>query len=115
ECGTYNGTIVSFSDQFASNAKEQDGRIKEFRQLKLASDSKFQHIPDTTKERQRYSTSPVHRARERAHTPVSNSSSTLNRFRADPIIDFQVSRRTRASTISSRRGSSSTTRSTRTL
>ncbi|MFM7983641.1 MAG: hypothetical protein ACKPKO_30390, partial [Candidatus Fonsibacter sp.] len=43
--------IVSVSDSFASNADEEDqnGLIKEFRQLKIANDSKFQHIPDTTK------------------------------------------------------------------
>ena len=53
--GTYHGMIVSVSDHFASNAddgKEQDGLIKEFRQLKIANDSKFQHIPDTTKGRE---------------------------------------------------------------
>ena len=53
EGGTYNGMIVSVSDQFASNAEDaarQDGLIKEFRQLNIANDSKFQHIPDTTKE-----------------------------------------------------------------
>ena len=50
--GKYSGRVVSVSDQFASNAKEgDDGLIKEFRQLKIANDSKFQHIPDTTKER----------------------------------------------------------------
>ena len=47
--------IVSVSDHFASNAdadEDQNGLIMEFRQLKIASDSKFQHIPDTTKERE---------------------------------------------------------------
>ena len=47
--------IVSVSDQFASNADDQEdqgGLIKEFRQLSIANDSKFQHIPDTTKERE---------------------------------------------------------------
>ncbi|MFM7826744.1 MAG: AAA family ATPase, partial [Acidimicrobiaceae bacterium] len=54
EGGTYNGMIVSVSDQFVSNADEEDqnGLIKEFRQLKITNDSKFQHIPDTTKERE---------------------------------------------------------------
>ena len=54
EGGTYNGMIVSVSDQVASNADDQEyqgGLIKEFRQLKMANDSKFQHMPDTTKER----------------------------------------------------------------
>ena len=50
--GRYNGMIVSVSDHFASNAaadddEDQNDFIKEFRQLKIASDSKFQHIPDT--------------------------------------------------------------------
>ena len=50
--GKYNGQIVSVSDQFASKeGEESDGLIREFRKLKIASDSKFQHIPDTTKER----------------------------------------------------------------
>ncbi|MFM7979906.1 MAG: hypothetical protein ACKPKO_11380 [Candidatus Fonsibacter sp.] len=45
--------LVSVSDHFASNADDenQNGLIKEFRQLNIAADSKFQHIPDTTKER----------------------------------------------------------------
>ena len=53
EGGKYNGMIVSVSDHFDSNADDQDqnGLIKEFRQLKIANDSQFQHIPDTTKER----------------------------------------------------------------
>jgi len=48
EGGKYNGMIVSVSDHFASNAdddEDQNGLIKEFRQLKIANDSKFQHIP----------------------------------------------------------------------
>ena len=52
--------MVSVSDQFlnsnsnSSNQKKEpsDGLIQEFRQLKIANDSKFQHIPDTTKERE---------------------------------------------------------------
>ena len=53
EGGTYNGMIVSVSDHFARNADEEyrNGLIKEFRQLKIANASKFQHIPETTKER----------------------------------------------------------------
>ena len=52
--GKYSGRIVSVSDQFLnSNQKEpSDNLINEFRQLKIANDSKFQHIPDTTKERE---------------------------------------------------------------
>ena len=46
ERGKYNGMIVSVSDQFASNAEEQDWLItKEFRQLNIASDNKFQYVP----------------------------------------------------------------------
>ncbi|MFM7985242.1 MAG: hypothetical protein ACKPKO_38580 [Candidatus Fonsibacter sp.] len=43
--------IVSVSDRFASSADDEDqnGLIKEFRLLKIANDSKFQHIPDRTK------------------------------------------------------------------
>ena len=54
EGGTYNGMIVSVSDQFASNAddKYQTGLIKEFRQIKIANDSKVQQVPYTTKERE---------------------------------------------------------------
>ena len=64
EGGKYNGMIVSVSDHFASNVGgdddvDQHGIIKEFRQLKIANDSKFQHIPDTTKEREiLYTTGP---------------------------------------------------------
>ena len=52
--GKYSGHVVSVSDQFLNNnGKEEKGNlIKEFRQLKIANDSKFQHIPDTTKERE---------------------------------------------------------------
>jgi len=52
--GKYSGHVVSVSDQFLnSNGKEEkDNLIKEFRQLKIANDSKFQHVPDTTKERE---------------------------------------------------------------
>ena len=52
--GKYNGHVVSVSDQFLNNngKEEKDNLIKEFRQLKIANDSKFQHIPDTTKERE---------------------------------------------------------------
>ena len=52
--GKYGGRIVSVSDQFNNNTKDtdSDALINEFRQLKIANDSKFQHIPDTTKERE---------------------------------------------------------------
>jgi len=50
--GKYSGHVVSVSDQFLNNKEEKDNLIKEFRQLKIANDSKFQHIPDTTKERE---------------------------------------------------------------
>ena len=51
--GKYSGRMVSVSDQFANgNQKEaSDGLIQELRQLKIANDSKFQQVPDTTKER----------------------------------------------------------------
>ena len=52
--GKHSGRMVSVSDQFANgNQKEaSDDLIQEFRQLKIANDSKFQHVPDTTKERE---------------------------------------------------------------
>ena len=51
--GKFNNQIVSVSDQFTSNTEpEHDGIIKEFRQLKIANDAKFQQIPDSTKERE---------------------------------------------------------------
>jgi energy-coupling factor transporter ATP-binding protein EcfA2 len=53
--GKYSGRVVSVSDQFSNpNGKDADSDdlINEFRQLKIANDSKFQHVPDTTKERE---------------------------------------------------------------
>jgi len=53
--GKYSGRVVSVSDQFLNSKQQQepdDSLIQEFRQLKIANDSKFQHIPDTTKERE---------------------------------------------------------------
>ena len=46
--------MVSVSDQFLNSKQQEpdDSLIQEFRQLKIANDSKFQHIPDTTKERE---------------------------------------------------------------
>ena len=56
EGGKYHGMVVSVSDHFASNAEdeEQNGLTKEFRQLKIASDSKFSTYP-TPRRRERYS------------------------------------------------------------
>jgi energy-coupling factor transporter ATP-binding protein EcfA2 len=52
--GKFSGHLVSVSDQFLNHGSEpeKDALIKEFRQLKIANDSKFQHVPDTTKERE---------------------------------------------------------------
>ena len=52
--GKYNGHTVSVSDQFANQQgkTDQGSVIAEFRQLKIANDSKFQQVPDTTKERE---------------------------------------------------------------
>ena len=50
--GKYSGRVVSVSDQFRTNEADSDELISEFRQLKIANDSKFQHVPDTTKERE---------------------------------------------------------------
>ncbi|MFM7986909.1 MAG: hypothetical protein ACKPKO_47105 [Candidatus Fonsibacter sp.] len=44
--------IVSVSDHFASNADDdgdRNGLIKEFRQLKIANESKFQQVPAHTR------------------------------------------------------------------
>ena len=49
--GKYSGRVVSVNDQFCTKEADSDELISEFRQLKIANDSKFQHIPDTTKER----------------------------------------------------------------
>lgn len=51
--GKYNGHVVSVSDNLTQHPEaEQDSIIREFRQLKIANDSKFQQVPDTTKERE---------------------------------------------------------------
>ena len=52
--GKYSGRIVSVSGQFANANQDEasDGLIQEFRQLNIANDSKFQQVPDTTKERE---------------------------------------------------------------
>ena len=52
--GKYSGRVVSVSDQFLNSKQQEpdDSLIQEFRQLKIANDSKFQHTPDTTKERE---------------------------------------------------------------
>ena len=47
EGGKYNNQIISVSDKFNDN---DDVLIKEFRQLRISNDSKFQQIPDTAKE-----------------------------------------------------------------
>jgi len=52
--GKYSGRVVSVSDQFLNCRQQEpdDNLIQELRQLKIAHDSKPQHIPDTTKERE---------------------------------------------------------------
>jgi len=50
--GKYSGRVVSVNDQFCTKEADSDELISEFRQLKIANDSKFQHVPDTTKERE---------------------------------------------------------------
>ena len=50
--GKYNGMIVSVTDQFQNNDKEENGDIiKEFKRLQISNDSKFQQVANTTKER----------------------------------------------------------------
>ena len=50
--GKYNNMLVSVSDTIAEEP-ETDNKtlIKEFKRLKLSKDSHFQHVPDTTRER----------------------------------------------------------------
>ena len=49
--GKYDKKVISVSDKLSSI--DDDTLIKEFRQLKIPNDAKLQHIPDTTKERER--------------------------------------------------------------
>ena len=85
EGGKYNGMIVSVSDQFASNADGARRPIKVFRQLKIANDSKLQHIHDRTKKREiLYITGPPGSGKS-TYTRKSISSSTLNKFKNRPI------------------------------
>jgi predicted AAA+ superfamily ATPase len=49
--GKYKNYVISFSEAFAEEEGE-DKVLKEFKQLKIANDSKFQQIPDTTKARE---------------------------------------------------------------
>jgi hypothetical protein len=50
--GKYDGMVVSVSDQIADPEVDNNkGLIKEFKRLKLSKDSNFQHVPDTTRER----------------------------------------------------------------
>jgi Cdc6-like AAA superfamily ATPase len=49
--GKYDGHIISVSDKFAADTQDE-GLIREFKQLTIALDGKFQQIPDTTKERE---------------------------------------------------------------
>ena len=76
EGGTYNGMIVSVWDHFASNAdddEDRNGLIKEFRRLNIANDSKFQHIPDTTKERDTLHHGTLWIREEHLHPQVSRA------------------------------------------
>ena len=53
--GMYSGRVVSVSDQFLDSKQQQepdDSLIQELRELKIANDSRFQRVPDTTKERE---------------------------------------------------------------
>ena len=116
--GAHNGMTVSVSEHFASNAdaddEDQNGLIKEFRQLKIDNNSKFQHIPDTAKDREILDiTGPLCSGKSTC-TP-KYLEQYAKKIKGRPFIYVQVSRRTRASTISSRRGSSSTTRCARIL
>ena len=52
EKGKYNGYIVSVSDQQPNEEVDTEELIKEFKRLKIPNDSRFQHMPDTTRERE---------------------------------------------------------------
>ena len=52
EKGKYNGYVVSVSDQQPNEEEDNEELIKEFKRLKIPNDSKFQIVPDLTKERQ---------------------------------------------------------------
>ena len=52
EKGKYNGYIVSVSDQQPNEEDDNEDLIKEFKRLKIPNDSRFQHMPDTTRERE---------------------------------------------------------------
>ena len=98
ESGKYNGMMVSVSDHFASNAdddEDQNGLSKEFRQLKIANDSKFQHIPDTTKEREiLYITGPSGSGKSTYTRKYLEQ--YVKKFKSRPIYFFSISRQTRA-------------------
>ena len=50
--GKYNNMVVSVSDSMPEEQETYNkGLIKEFKRLKLSKDSHFQHVPDTTRER----------------------------------------------------------------
>ena len=108
EGGKYNGMIVSVSDHVASNADDdqgQNGLIKEFRLLKISNDSKFQHIPDTTKEREiLYIAGPSGSGKSTYTRKYLEQ--YVKKFKNRPIYLFPVSRLTRASTRSSPKESS---------
>ena len=48
--GKYKGHVVSVSDNLSSEGSD-DSLIKEFKQLRIANDSTFQQVPDSTKGR----------------------------------------------------------------
>ena len=50
--GKYNNMVVSVSDEPQGDKKDDDELMKEFKRLQISNDSKFQIVPDLTKERQ---------------------------------------------------------------
>ena len=51
--GKYNGMIVSVTDQFQNNDKEEnDEMIEEVKRLLISNDSKFHQVANTTKARE---------------------------------------------------------------
>ena len=49
--GKYNGQIVSVTDQIGDPDADDQGLMKEFKQLKVPRESHLQHMPDPTRER----------------------------------------------------------------
>ena len=52
ETAKYNGYIVSVSDQQPNEEEGTEELVQDFKRLKIPNDSRFQHMPVTTRERE---------------------------------------------------------------